>query len=643
VLTSSGQVDTFNLRKARATDEYVLRGSAGDEFFEPRFTYHGFRYVEVTGHPGTPAIGDMVARVVHTAAPTSAKFSCSSDLVNRIAASIFRSQQGNFFSVPTDCPQRDERLGWMGDAKAFWRTACYQMDLAGFSAKWTRDIREAQRANGAFQDISPEIPGLVREGSPFWSDAGVTVPWTAWRHYGDTRIIAENYAAMQKWLSYILARNPNHIWEKDVGQSYGDWLAPSGNPASDHPVIATAVWAENAKMMADMARAIGRPVDAASYEALFGKIKTAFNQRFVSTSGKVGSGHQTPQALALRLGLLPTTQVKGAVDTLAQDVQNRGWHLSTGFVGTSCLLPALSEGGRDDAAYQVLLQTTHPSWGYMVKQGGTTMWERWDSDVVCRTRSSHLCSFNHFCFGGVGEWLFRYLGGIDLDGTGVGFDRIVVRPRLAPGITWAEARYESVRGTIRSRWENAGGNFSLELTIPTNTRAKVHLPAPGPGHVRESGRPVTPGTGVIYLGQDSGRTVFEVGGGTYAFRVGGVTTTGQPRIGQLNAVRLFQPARGGMPYQLAASRTYLTGIPVPGVGTIPLDLDPLLMMSISGVLPTVFINFRGRLDAYGEAFGIVALPPMPVLVGIDFRLAGVTFDGKGINYISNGLRLVIGK
>jgi len=643
VLTPSGLVDTYNLRTAGATDEYVLRGSSSDEFFEPRFTYHGFRYVEVTGHPGKPALGDMVARVVHTAAPTSARFDCSSDLVNRIWASVFHSQQGNFFSVPTDCPQRDERLGWMGDARAFWRTACYNMDLSTFSAKWTRDIREAQKANGTFQDISPEIPGLFRDGTPFWSDAGVAVPWTAWRQYGDTRIIEDNYAAMQGFLAYIQSLNPNHVWEKGLGHGYGDWLAPSGNPTSDHKVIATAMWADGAGKMAEMAGAIGRSGDAASYQALFEKIKAAFNQRFVAANGQVGSGHQTPQALALVLGLLPASRVPGAVDRLVNDVQARGWHLSTGFVGTSYLLPALSLGGRDDVAYRLLLQTTQPSWGHMVTRGGTTIWERWDNDEVCRNRTSDMCSFNHFCFGGVGEWIMRPLAGIDLDAAGAGFDRIVVRPRLAPGITWAEARYESARGAIRARWENDGGNFSLELETPPNTRARIYLPALGPGSVRESGRPATAATGVTLLGIDGSRTIFEVGGGSYAFRVGGITTAGNPRIGQLTAIRLFQPARPGMQYQMAMSRTNLTGIPVPGLGTIPLDLDVLMLTTIANIVPTVFVNFRGRLDGDGDASAVLALPPMSALVGLDFHLAAVTFDGMGINYISNGVYLVVGK
>ena len=641
-LTAYGDLDTYSLRSARATDTYILKGASGDEFFEPRFTYHGFRYVEIQGYPGVPTVNDVTGQVVHTAARFTGAFTCSSDLVNQIWSNVWWSQRGNLFSVPTDCPQRDERLGWMGDAQAFWQTACYNMDLASVSDKWMQDIREAQRSTGLFQDIAPEIPGLKREGSPFWSDAGIVVPWTAWRMYGDVRIVTDSWSAMEKWMAHVRAHNPNYVWEQELGENYGDWLAPSGNPAADRPLLATAVWAENARMMAEMAEAIGKPTEAETYRQLYARIRNAFGARYVNSQGVVGTGHQTPLALALRHALVPWERYAAAASHLVSAVEQRGNHLSTGFVGTSSLLPALSMIWRDDVAFRVLSQTTYPSWGHMIRNGATTMWERWDNFEVCRQRSSSMCSFNHFCFGGVGDWLYRYLAGIDVDPAGPGFRRFVIHPHLVDGLTFVDASHECPYGTIRSRWENHGYNFALHVTVPPNTRAVIHVPGTHVGHILEHGRPITLESGLVLLGEEGGFVVFDAPAGTYEFTAAGLAADGSPRVGRMMGIRLRQRRQAGDAYQLALSESNATGIPVPNLGVIPLDPGVLFLFSMSHYFPTVFVNFRGYLDANGEAVAGLVVPPISQLVGTTLYMAGVTYDHSGITYISNGLTLKIG-
>lgn len=641
VLTTAGRVDTYNLRSAKALDTFILAGTSAVETFEPRFTYHGFRYVEVTGYPGTPTLDDLTGRVVRTDAAVVGTFACSSSLVNDIWACTRHGLEGNLFGVPTDCPQRDERLGWMGDAGGFWSTACYAMDLAAFSAKWCRDIRDAQRSHGVYQDIAPEVPGLRTEGTPFWADAGIRVPHAAWRHFGDTSLLSAHYSSLQRWLTWVESGNPNYLWQQALGSNYGDWMAPSGNPSADRPLLATAVWAESLRMAAEIARALGHTQDAAGYEALRAKVAAAFAKQWVSAQGVVGSGAQTAQVLALEAGLVPSTLVQAATDHLVADIRKRGDGLSTGFIGTPFLLPVLSDAGRDDVAGALLLQTALPSWGYMVKHGATTMWERWDNDVHCSGRRDDLCSFNHFCFGAVCEWLFRYLAGIDQDPGDAGFESLVIRPRPVPGITWAEAAYDAGQGPIRVRWEAAGGNFSLRATIPPNTRATIHLPAADPSQVREGGRPITPATGIAYVGKANGRVIFSVPAGSYAFTAGGLSADGSPRPGGSVGLSLVQPSRAGRSYQLAAALSRVNGIAVSGVGVIPLDPDMLLFLSISPYLPTVFADFRGLLDARGAAHATLRVPAEPLLIGARIHLAAVTVGTSGIDYISNGVTVTI--
>jgi alpha-L-rhamnosidase len=507
---------TTNLRSARATDYYVLKGE-GEEVYEPRFTFHGFRYVEVTGYPGEPPLGAIVGRVVHSATPPSGSFECSSRMVNELQENIVWGQRGNFLSVPTDCPQRDERLGWMGDAQVFVRTAAFNMDVAAFFEKWMVDVEDAQSPEGAFPDVAPLLSGSglidLRRGAPAWGDAGVIVPWTIYRTYDDTRIVERHYDAMARWMEYLHEANPDLIRKNRMGNNYGDWLSPKGDHTPKH-LLATAYWTYDAKLMAEMAEATGRHEDASEYKELHGRIKAAFQEAYVSPDGRVEGDTQTCYLLALHMELLPEDLRSRAAEHLVRTIERESWHLSTGFVGVGYLCPVLTEAGHTDVAYRLLGNETYPSWGYTIKNGATTIWERWDGWTEKNGfQSPNMNSFNHYSLGSVGEWLYRYVAGIDLGTPGYG--RIVIRPCPGGGLTRASGEYDSVRGRISSSWKIEDDRFVLEALIPPNTTATVHVPSTD--DVTEGGRPVHEADGVEFLRAGEGETVLSVGSGRYEF------------------------------------------------------------------------------------------------------------------------------
>jgi alpha-L-rhamnosidase len=515
-LNSDGTIYTENLRSARATDSYVLGGD-GEEVYEPRFTFHGFRYVEVTGYPGEPQAGAITGRVVHSATPPSGSFECSSSLVNKLQENIVWGQRGNFLSVPTDCPQRDERLGWMGDAQVFVRTATFNMDVAAFFEKWMADVEDAQSPEGAFPDVAPLLRGSglidLSWGAPAWGDAGVIVPWTIYRTYDDTRIVERNYAAMARWMEYLHEANPGLFRKNRMGNNYGDWLSPKGDHTLKH-LLATAYWAYDAKLMAEMAEAIGRNEDAKKYGDLNERIKAAFQEAYVSLDGRIEGDTQTCYLLALHMDLLPEDLRSAAAEHLVRTIEREDWHLSTGFVGVGYLCPVLTEAGYTDVAYRLLENDTYPSWGYTIKNGATTIWERWDGWTEENGfQSPNMNSFNHYSLGSVGEWLYRYVAGIDLGAPGYG--RIVIRPRPGGNLTHARAEYDSVRGRISSSWKIEDDWFVLEALIPPNTTATIYVPSTD--DVTEGGRPVDEAYGVAFVRAGEGETVLAVGSGRYEF------------------------------------------------------------------------------------------------------------------------------
>jgi alpha-L-rhamnosidase len=519
-LNPDGTIYTTNLRFARATDRYVLRGG-GEEVYEPRFTFHGFRYVEVTGYPGEPALEAITGRVVHSATPPAGSFECSSPMVNKLQSNIVWGQRGNFLSIPTDCPQRDERLGWMGDAQIFVRTASFNMDVSSFFEKWMVDVEDVQSAEGAFSDVAPlfgdRSEAFLRKGSPAWGDAGVIVPWTIYKTYDDTRIIERHYDAMTRWMQYLREANPDLLRKNKLGNNYGDWLSPKGD-YTPKDLLATAYWAYDAKLMAEMAEAIGRREDAKGYEDLFEGIKDAFNEAYVAPDGRIEGDTQTCYVLALHMDLLPEELRPAAAEHLVRAIEREDWHLSTGFVGVGYLCPALAEAGHLDVAYRLLNNETYPSWGYTIRNGATTIWERWDGWTEEKSfQSPNMNSFNHYSLGSVGEWLYRYVAGIDLEPQTAGYSRVVIRPRPGGGLSWARGEYDSVRGKIVSAWSIEGDQFNLGVTIPPNTTATVHMPIEDGAGISESGKPVEQTEGVKVLRTGDGEVVLAVGSGDYEF------------------------------------------------------------------------------------------------------------------------------
>ena len=522
-LNPDGTIYTTNLRFARATDRYVLAGN-GEEVYEPRFTFHGFRYVEVTGYPGEPSLDAVTGCVVHSATPPAGSFECSSPMVNKLQSNIVWGQRDNFLSVPTDCPQRDERLGWMGDAQIFVRTASYNMNVATFFEKWMIDVEDAQSSGGAFPDVAPLLDGSglmdLSRGAPAWGDAGVIVPWTIFKAYDDTRIVERHYDAMVHWMGYLREANPDLVRRNKMGNNYGDWLSPKGDH-TPKDLLATAYWAYDAKLMAEMAEATGRHEDAKEYEDLFERIKNAFNDAYVTSDGRIKGDTQTCYVLALHMDLLPAELRPTAAQYLVEAIEREDWHLSTGFVGVGYLCPVLTEAGYGDVAYRLLNTETYPSWGYTIKNGATTIWERWDGWTEENGfQSPNMNSFNHYSLGSVGEWLYRYVAGIDMDPHTSGYSHIVIHPRPGGGLTHARGEYDSVRGKIASGWANEDGTFRLKVEIPANTSATVHVPATNNAEVTEGGEPAEQAPGVKLLRRDDSEAVFTVGSGEYEFVAG---------------------------------------------------------------------------------------------------------------------------
>ncbi|MFT3780582.1 MAG: family 78 glycoside hydrolase catalytic domain [Nibricoccus sp.] len=498
-LSPDGTLYTENLRRAKATDTYIVRGDSHGETYEPHFTFHGFQYLELTAYSTDnghllddkfrPDLATVTGCVIHSATPLAGHFECSNAEVNRLWLNGVWSQRDNFLSVPTDCPQRDERLGWMGDAQVFLRTASYNMDVAAFFTKWMVDVEDAQTPDGLFPDTAPRL----REGKNFvglddlcggagWADAGVIIPHTIWKVYGDTRIIERHWNAMTAWLAYLDRTNPDGLRTRDLRNNYGDWLCiPSDREFRTHSpmknLLATAYWADDAAKMAAMARAVGRDAEAAGFTAMFEKVRTAFQKEFVLADGRMTVETQTAYLLALAFDLLPKNLRAPAADHLVKNIADLDWHLSTGFVGISHLNPQLTLAGRSDVAYRLLLQDTYPSWLYPVKHGATTIWERWNGWTE-KDGFFHplMNSFNHYSLGSVGEWLFRHVAGIELDPEKPGFQHFILRPYLGAGLSYARATYRTMHGEIESAWKLDGEKFTWSIRIPANCTAIVYLP-----------------------------------------------------------------------------------------------------------------------------------------------------------------------
>ena len=515
-LNPDGTIYTANLRSVKATDTYILKGGE-EETFEPHFTFHGYQYVEVTGLPVPPDKNTITGCVVHSTTPPTGNFECSSSMVNKLWQNLTWSQRGNFISIPTDCPQRDERLGWMGDAQIFVRTATFNMDVAAFFTKWMIDVVDAQSLNGAYADTSPRLKDNLKfEAAPGWGDAGIIIPWTFYRVYGDTRIIEKTYHSMVKWMDFLEESNPELIRRNKLGNNYGDWLSIKAETPKD--LLATAYWAYDAKLMSEMARVAGYREDSSYYKKLYNKIRTTFQKEFISPDGRIHGNTQTVYVLALNFDLVPQELRSKAVEYLVEDIKNRGWHLSTGFIGVRHLNPVLTSMGYKEVAYKLLLNNSFPSWGYSIKHGATTIWERWDGWTEDKGfQDPGMNSFNHYSFGSIGEWLYRFVAGIDLDPKVHGYKHIVIKPYPGGNLTFARAEYNSIHGKITSGWHREGNSIVLDVTIPANTTASVHVPADEGTPITESGLSADEVEGIRFLKWDNGFAVYNIVSGTYHF------------------------------------------------------------------------------------------------------------------------------
>ena len=512
MLNPDGTVYTANLRAAPSTDTYICRGG-GVETWQPKFTFHGFRYVELSGLSEKPPPDTVTGIVIGSDTPRTGWFSCSDARVNQLQANIEWGQRGNYLSIPTDCPQRDERLGWMGDAQVFVRTATYNADVAAFFSKWLVDVTDDQGTNGAFADVAPAgSPG----GTPAWADAGVICPWTIYQAYGDLRLLERQYPSMVKWLEFCKAQSANSIRSGVRGGDYGDWLSIGADTSKE--LIGTAYYAYSTSLVAKAARVLGKTAEAASYETLFQTIKQAFIEKYVSADGHITGNTQCAFLMALKFDLLPAPLRAKALEYLEADIIAKGYHLSTGFVGVSYLLPELTKAGKVGLAYRLLMQDSFPSWLFSVKMGATTIWERWDGWTPDKGfQDAGMNSFNHYSLGSCGEWLYDTVAGIACDPAQPGFKQIIIRPIVGGGLSTAKGQFRSIHGLITSEWVSSKDKLTLTIGIPANTTATVHVPAKDAAGVSESGKPAATAPGVAFLRMENGAAVFAVGSGQYEF------------------------------------------------------------------------------------------------------------------------------
>ncbi|MDB6018459.1 MAG: Alfa-L-rhamnosidase [Pedosphaera sp.] len=511
MLNPNGTLYTQNLRGAPSVDHYTCKGG-GVETWQPRFTFHGFRYVEITGLKARPSDDAVTGIVIASDTTRTGEFSCSDARINQLQSNIQWGQRGNYISVPTDCPQRDERLGWMGDAEVFIRTAAYNADVAAFFSKWLVDVDDGQSPAGSFSNVNPNTMG--GGGAPGWGDAGVICPWTIYEDYGDKRILKQHLPAMIKWVEYLRVHSTDLIRDKDRGDDYGDWLAINADTPKD--LIGTAYFAYSTHLLAKSCRALERREEADKYDQLFQDIKTAFNKRYVAADGRIRGETQCAYAMALKFDLLPDELRAKAAEYLEEDIKAKGGHLSTGFLGVSYLLSVLTQASKADTAYGLLLQDTFPSWLYSVKHGATTIWERWDGWTPEKGfQDPGMNSFNHYSLGSCGEYLFGGIGGIRP--ASPGFKTILIDPVIRNGLTWANTSYDSIHGKISTAWKRDDKRLTLEVVVPANTTATVCIPAADLASITESGKSVAQAEGVKFLRQENGKAIFNVSSGTYVF------------------------------------------------------------------------------------------------------------------------------
>jgi alpha-L-rhamnosidase len=526
VLDKDGNFYTENLRAAKQTNIYTLKGD-GLEVWEPRFTFQGFRFIAVDGWPGELSLDNITGVVVHSEMKKSGSFECSNPMINQLQHNIQWGQKGNFVDVPTDCPQRDERLGWTGDAQAFARTACFNHDVAAFYTKWMKDFIADQQAEGQIPHVIPDVLSIKsdRKGnsaSAGWADAALIVPWTVYLVYGDTRILEEQYDCMKGWVDYqAMKAGDTYFWNTDF--TFGDWLS-FNSTASDYPgaftdkdFITQAFFIYSTDLLYKTAQLLGKSSDAAKYAEISKKAREVFLNEFVTSNGRLSPNTQTAYTLALEFDLLPDNLAQKAAARLAEDVR-KFRHITTGFLGTPYICHVLGEYGYYDEAFMLLNRKEYPSWLYPISQGATTIWERWDGQKPDGTfQNKGMNSFNHYAYGAIGDWLYRVVAGIEIDEQAPGYKHILIQPHPGGELTSANASVETMYGAISSAWEMDGDKLVLDVSIPANTTATVALPDTKIGNVTLDGVALKKSKSVSSFSEEKNAVVVKLGSGDYKF------------------------------------------------------------------------------------------------------------------------------
>ncbi len=519
-LNADGTLDFTNLKEAKATDTYIMSGD-GSETYQPKFTFHGFRWFSVEGLEKAPSLADVTGIVIGTLLPETGELKTSNPDLNHLLYNIRWTAHNSYLSIPMDSSQRSERLGWTGDANVMTATSSWFSDMSRFYTKWEYDILDAQSYNkgatdGGMPNVAPRW--MAKEGGTGggWGDVGVNVPYNLWRRYGDTEIIRDSYVGMTKWISYLERHSKDHIIPVNARVSTaGDWENADDQTPKD--LIGTFYYALDVSQVAEMAAAIGKADDAATYRKQFEDVRAAIISHFFATDGKLANGTQTAQVFALHLGLYPDGMKDKVLSKLLDNIKAHQDHLTTGYLGSQWLLKVLTDNGHADVAYKILLQKTGPSWLFMASNGQTTLWEGWNTLTPDGTFGSKRTSLGHSALGSCGDWMFQSIGGLVPDPMSPGFKHFSIHPIPGGGLTRSEMSFQSVHGRIVSNWVLKDGEFSLNLEVPINTTATVILPSSAAAGVTEGGKPIKSSLGVVFEGVKNGSVSYKVGSGNYTF------------------------------------------------------------------------------------------------------------------------------
>lgn len=521
VLDKQGNFYTENLRVAKATATYVLKGDAA-ETFEPHFTFFGFRYIKIESYPGEIDPANFTAVALYSDMKPTGTFTSSNSLINQLQHNIQWGQRGNFLDVPTDCPQRDERLGWTGDAQAFSRTAAFNFGVDNFFSKWMKDVAADQLPNGSVPFVVPNVLGPGAGASTGWADVATIIPWNMYLAYGDKEILEKQYPSMKAWAKYMTDSSRSDLWNH--GFHFGDWLFyrpfddnDGRSAVTDKYLIAQCFYAHSVQLLIKTAEVLNKQDDKTIYTALLQKIKAAFLKEYVTPNGRLISGTQTAYVLALNFDMLPEDMRPQAAARLAENINSYNNHLTTGFLGTPYLCHVLTRFGYTDLAYKLLLQQDYPSWLYPVKMGATTIWERWDGQKPDSSfQTPGMNSFNHYAYGAIGDWMYRVITGLDTYEDGVGYKHIKIKPHVGGGFTNAAATLQTYYGPVSSGWKIVNDQLLVDIDIPANTKATVYIPAATSNDITEGNVALT-SNGIIATGTEAGYVVLELGSGDYHF------------------------------------------------------------------------------------------------------------------------------